>query len=130
MLPVLDNLNRALDFAADDANEKAQEFQQFYQGIVLVNQQVNEVLAGMGVASIASVGEPFDPHFHEAVAVDESDVYPQQTVSAELLRGYRLGERVIRPSMVKVAATKPLAVVDSTQTDESGEFGDLSAEFD
>lgn len=102
MLPILDNLNRALDFAARGANEKAREFQQFFQGIALVNQQVNEVLAGMGVSPIASVGERFDPHFHEAVAVEESDVYPPQTVSAELLRGYRLGERVIRPSMVKV----------------------------
>lgn len=107
MLPVLDNLNRALEFAADGTDEKAKEFQQFFRGIVLVNDQVNEVLAGMGVAPIASVGERFDPHLHEAVAVEESDVYPPQTVSAELLRGYRLGERVIRPSMVKVAAMKP-----------------------
>jgi molecular chaperone GrpE len=104
MLPVLDNLNRALDFAGEDTSEKAQEFQQFFQGIVLVNQQVNEVLAGMGITQISSVGELFDPNFHEAVAVEQSDVYPPQTVSAELLRGYRLGERVIRPSMVKVSA--------------------------
>lgn len=121
MLPVLDNLNRALDFAADGANEKAQGFQQFFQGIVLVNQQVNEVLAGMGVAPIASVGERFDPHLHEAVAVEESDVFPPQTVSAELLRGYRLGERVIRPSMVKVSARKASTDDLPAQTDDFGE---------
>lgn len=125
MLPVLDNLNRALDFAERGADKKAQDFQQFFQGIVLVNQQVNEVLAGMGVAPIASIGERFDPHFHEAVAVEESDVYPPQTVSAELLRGYRLGERVIRPSMVKVAAVKPRSTDSPPQTDD---FDDLIIE--
>ncbi|HEY0658850.1 MAG TPA: nucleotide exchange factor GrpE [Pyrinomonadaceae bacterium] len=105
MLPVLDNLNRALDFAADISDEKEKEFQQFFQGISLVNQQLNEVLAGMGVSPIASVGEHFDPHCHEAVAVEETENFPPQTVSTELLRGYRIGSRVIRPSMVKVAAS-------------------------
>ena len=103
MLPVLDNLNRALDFAADISAEKEKEFQQFFHGIFLVNQQLNEVLEGMGVSPIASVGEPFDPHCHEAVAVEETEQFPPQTVSAELLRGYRIGNRVIRPSMVKVS---------------------------
>ncbi|HEX8637797.1 MAG TPA: nucleotide exchange factor GrpE, partial [Pyrinomonadaceae bacterium] len=95
---------------------------QFFQGIVLVNQHVNEVLAGMGVAPIASIGERFDPHFHEAVAVEESDVYPPQTVSAEFLRGYRLGERVIRPSMVKVTAVKTRADNSTRQADDFGDF--------
>lgn len=104
MLPVLDNLNRALDFANRAANKKEKEFEQFFQGIFLVNQQLNEVLAGMGVSPIDAVGENFDPHYHEAVAIEETDVYPPKTVSTELLRGYRIGERVIRPSMVKVAA--------------------------
>ncbi|HEX8287192.1 MAG TPA: nucleotide exchange factor GrpE [Pyrinomonadaceae bacterium] len=104
MLPVLDNLNRALDFANRAANKKEKEFEQFFQGIFLVNKQLNEVLAGMGVSPIKAVGENFDPHYHEAVAIEETDVYPPKTVSTELLRGYRIGERVIRPSMVKVAA--------------------------
>lgn len=105
LLPVLDNLNRALDFASDISDEKEKEFQQFFQGIFLVNQQLNEVLTGMGVSQIASVGEHFDPHCHEAVAVEETENFPPRTVSAELLRGYRIGNRVIRPSMVKVAAS-------------------------
>ena len=103
MLPVLDNLNRALDFAASVSDKKEKEFQQFFQGISLVNQQLNEVLSGMGVAPIPSVGEHFDPHCHEAVAIEETENFPPQTVSAELLRGYRIGNRVIRPSMVKVS---------------------------
>ena len=110
MLPALDNLNRAVDYALAMSEDKRAEIQPFFEGIVLVNQQVNEVLAEMGVQPIATVGEVFDPHFHEAVAVEESPEFEPDTISAELLRGYRIGDRVIRHSMVKVA--KP-AVSDS-----------------
>lgn len=103
MLPVLDNLNRALDFAAQNSEGRSQDFHQFFEGIVLVNQQLNEVLAEMGVQPIASTGEPFDPHFHEAVATEVSPEFPPNTVTGELLRGYRIGDRVIRAAMVKVS---------------------------
>jgi molecular chaperone GrpE len=102
MLPALDNLNRAVDFALAMPDGQRAEVQQFFDGIVLVNQQVNEVLAEMGVQPIATVGEEFDPHFHEAVATEMSDEYDPNTISAELLRGYRIGDRVVRHSMVKV----------------------------
>ncbi len=72
----------------------------------MVNQQLNEVLSDMGVQPIISVGEAFDPLFHEAVATEETDKIPPHTITAELLRGYRIGDRVIRPSMVKVSARK------------------------
>lgn len=116
MLPVLDNLNRALDFANSKAAEKEKEFEQFFQGIYLVNQQLNEVLAGMGVSPIAAVGEQFDPHFHEAVAIEETKNFKPQTVSTELLRGYRIGSRVIRPSMVKVAAEPQMGSVQKEKS--------------
>lgn len=103
MLPVLDNFNRALDSVSNLTDERALDSGQFYNGIVLVNQQLNEVLSEMGVAPIASVGEQFDPHLHEAVATEETDEVPPHTITAELQRGYRLGERVIRHSMVKVS---------------------------
>jgi molecular chaperone GrpE len=57
----------------------------------------------MGVEPIAAVGETFDPHLHEAVAVEPSEQFPPNIVSEELLCGYRIGDRVIRHSMVKVA---------------------------
>lgn len=107
MLPVLDNLNRALDAADALTIEKGPEFQQFYDGIVLVNQQVNEVFVGMGVTPISPVGETFDPNFHEAVAVEENSEMPNNTVIEEMLRGYRIGNRVIRHSMVKVTSAPP-----------------------
>lgn len=103
MLPALDNLNRAVDFALAMPDEQRTGIQQFLDGVVLVSQQVNDVLAEMGIERIATVGEVFDPHFHEAVATEESTEFGPNTVSAELLRGYRIGNRVIRHSMVKVA---------------------------
>lgn len=107
MLPVLDNLNRALDFAGAHSEGRSQDFHQFFEGIALVNQQLNEVMAEMGVQPIASVGEPFDPHFHEAVATEVSAEFPPNTVTGELLRGYRVGERVVRAAMVKVSTAPP-----------------------
>lgn len=102
MLPVLDNLDRAIDSAASDGAAKSEDFQRFYDGIVLVNQQVREVFAEMGVEPISAVGKEFDPNLHEAVAMDESPDMPPNTVVDEMLRGYRIGNRVIRHSMVKV----------------------------
>lgn len=105
MLPVLDNLNRALD-ATHTSNNQAErsEIRELLEGIVLVNQQLNEVLAGMGVQPIPAVGEPFDPNFHEAVASVETDEHPPRTVIQELLRGYKVDDKVIRASMVKVSS--------------------------
>lgn len=105
MLPVVDNLNRAMDLSNNISGEKPQDFQQFFEGIVLVSQQLNEILAEMGVQPIHAVGEPFDPHFHEAVATETTDEVPSQTITTELLRGYRIGDKVIRPSMVKVSVS-------------------------
>ena len=105
MLPVLDNLNRALDASASaEDSESEGDFQTFVHGIVLVNQQLNEVLASMGIKPIPAAGEPFDPLFHEAVATEETDEVPPKTVIEEILRGYQVDDSVIRPSMVKVSA--------------------------
>jgi molecular chaperone GrpE len=130
MLPVLDNLNRALDAADALTGEKGPEFQQFFDGIVLVNQQVNEVFAGMGVTSIATVGEIFDPNFHEAVAAEERDDVPHHSVTEEMLRGYRIGNRVIRHSMVKVTSQPQLSRFERPSTAEElpppAEIADLA----
>lgn len=104
MLPVLDNLNRALDAAAHFKGELSNDFQQFFDGIALVNQQLNEIFSEMGVQPIATVGEMFNPHFHEAVATETTNDFPPNTITGEFLRGYRLGDKLIRAAMVKVAA--------------------------
>ncbi|MDM7922753.1 MAG: nucleotide exchange factor GrpE, partial [Pyrinomonadaceae bacterium] len=105
LLPVIDNLHRAIEFAGGAADTSGDEFRHFYSGMVLVEQQVTEVLASMGIEAIPTLGAQFDPHFHEAVATDETGEVPANTITAELLRGYILGERVIRHSMVKVAVS-------------------------
>jgi len=103
MLPALDNLHRALESAEHIPGEKSDAFQLFYEGIALVSEQINEILNKMGIKPISTVGEDFDPHFHEAVATDDSGEYPPNTICDEILRGYIAGDRVIRHSMVKVA---------------------------
>lgn len=125
MLPALDNLNRAVDFAVESIDDQPEDFRLFFEGIILVNQQVHDVFAGMGVEPIQAVGEHFDPHFHEAVAIDESSDLPPNTVSEVLLRGYRTGSHVIRHSMVKV--TKPAAGNGDNST-EFAEQSDLEKE--
>ena len=117
MLPVLDNLDRALDSASGTQVGRSDEFEQLYHGIVLVNQQVNEVFAGMGVKSIATVGEMFDPNFHEAVAIEERTDIPVNTILEEMLRGYRIGNRVIRHAMVKVTTALPVAKKEAVYLD-------------
>ena len=107
MLPALDNLNRAVDFAVSLPRHESSEFQQFFDGVVLVSQQVNEVLAGMGIEQIATIGEMFDPHLHEAAATEETEEFEPNTICGELLKGYRIGDRVVRHSVVRVAKAQP-----------------------
>ncbi|MCY7376841.1 MAG: nucleotide exchange factor GrpE [Pyrinomonadaceae bacterium] len=116
MLPVLDNMNRALDSTKTISDEKTTEFQQFFEGIELVSQQLNEILAEMGVQPIVAVGESFDPHLHEAVATEVTDEIASNTVTAELQRGYRIGDKVIRPSMVKVSVSSNTGKLPETLT--------------
>ena len=106
LLPVLDNLTRALDAEKTVEAQESKEFRHFLHGVELINKQLNDVLESLGIQPIASVGERFDPHVHEAVVTEPSDEYDPDTVSAEITRGYRIGDRLLRPAMVKVAARK------------------------
>ena len=119
MLPALDNLHRALESAEHLPGEKSDAFQQFYEGIALVSEQINDILSKMGIKPIPTVGEEFDPHYHEAVATDDSGEYPQNTITGEILRGYIAGDRVIRHSMVKVAMGSPRPAEDNLPTSDT-----------
>lgn len=102
MLPVLDNLDRALGFSSVVTDDR-EELQHFFEGIVLVRHQLIDIFDGMGISQISALGDEFDPHMHEAAAIVEDGSVEPNTVVAELLRGYRIGNRVIRHSMVKVS---------------------------
>lgn len=103
LLPVMDNLHRALEAEAAMEKTESKEFSHFLHGVQLIYKQLNDVLEEMGLQPVAAVGQPFDPHVHEAVATEASDDYEPDTVTQELLRGYRLGEKLLRPAMVKVS---------------------------
>jgi len=106
LLPVVDNLARALDAEKTVQSKESKEFRHFLHGVELIARQLNEVLESLGIQPIASVGERFDPHIHEAVVTEPSDKYEPDTVTEELARGYRIGDRLLRPAMVKVAARR------------------------
>ncbi len=106
LLPVVDNLKRALDAEASVKAAESDEFRHFLSGVDLINKQLSGVLDALGVKPVAAVGEQFDPHVHEAVVTEPTDDYAPDTVMQELVTGYRLGDKLIRPALVKVATRK------------------------
>ena len=106
LLPVVDNLKRALDAEASVEAAESDEFRHFLSGVDLISKQLAGVLEALGVKPIAAVGEQFDPHIHEAVVTEPTDDYEPDTVMQELVAGYRLGDKLIRPALVKVATRK------------------------
>lgn len=97
LLGVLDDFDRALASAPPDAHDS------WLDGVRLVERKLRGVLEAEGVTPIEALGEAFDPNLHEAVVHEPTTDHPDNTVIAELQRGYRLNDRVLRPSMVKVA---------------------------
>ena len=102
LLPVLDNFKRALDHAPEGVDEK------WFEGIQLIARQFEDVLAAQGLAQIPAMGERFDPSRHEAIAREETDAHEEGTVVEEMQPGYRLHDRVLRPTLVKVAHPRAL----------------------
>ena len=103
LLPVVDNLKRALEAEASVEAVESDEFRHFLSGVDLIFKQLNGVLEALGVTAIASVGEQFNPHVHEAVVTEATDEYEPDTVIQEIVSGYKLGDKLIRPALVKVA---------------------------
>jgi molecular chaperone GrpE len=104
LLPVVDNLARALEAERSVETQESKEFRHFLHGVELISKQLSDVLESLGIYPISAVGEPFDPHIHEAVVMEPSDEFEPDTVIEEIARGYKIGDRLLRPSMVKVAA--------------------------
>lgn len=98
-LAPLDNLENALGFVA----QMSEETRNWAKGFQMILSQFKEVLHHHGVTPFTSEGTPFDPHKHEAVETEETDQHPDGTVIQEYVRGYRAGDRTIRPARVKVA---------------------------
>lgn len=99
LLPIIDNLRRALEVAKVGGSLEGLE-----EGIELVLKQMDEVLARSGARPIEAVGQPFDPHLHAALQQIPTSEQPPMTVLQEVERGYVLHDRVVRPSRVLIAA--------------------------
>ena len=98
LLPLVDNLERALK--AEAGPERADAYR---RGVELIHQQLHDLLRKRGVRPIEALGSDFDPHFHQAVTYDKADGRRDGEVIEEFQRGYMLGDRLLRPAMVKVA---------------------------
>jgi molecular chaperone GrpE len=95
ILPVIDSFERALQAKSDAAD--------FRSGVELIYKQLQDALAKLGVRPVAAKGEPFDPHFHEAIEMVETTDAADHEVLEELQRGYKFKDRLLRPAMVRVA---------------------------
>lgn len=96
LLPVVDNFERAVLTATDKENA-------MYTGVEMILKQFKEILTSLGVEEIPTEGEPFDPNVHSAVMHIEDESCDENVVVEVFQKGYKLGDKVIRPSMVKVA---------------------------
>jgi molecular chaperone GrpE len=104
LLPVMDNLQRAVAAETSIEANESEEFRHFLRGVELIAEQLGGVLDGLGVETVCAVGQQFNPHLHEAVAAEPTSDFAPETVIEEIAVGYRLGDKLLRPAMVKVAA--------------------------
>ena len=96
ILPVIDNFERAMANPADNPEE-------FKKGVEMIAKQLSETLQKLGVESFGDEGDAFDPNLHNAVMHIESEDHGENVIAAVFGKGYRLGDKVIRPAMVQVA---------------------------
>jgi len=101
LLEVLDNFERG-----QKALENVEDCEKVKESFNLVHRQVCETLTKLGLEEIKAIGEEFDPNFHEAVMQTPTSEHPEHTVIAELQKGYKIGDKVLRPTLVNVAAAE------------------------
>jgi molecular chaperone GrpE len=97
LLPIIDDLERALKAPSGGDGDA------FRKGVELIHRQMTELLRKRGVKTIDAVGTDFDPRYHQAVVQESSPDHREGEVMEEFARGYMLGDRLLRPAMVKVA---------------------------
>ena len=96
-LPIVDDLERALETVRGK-----EDITNFVQGVEIIFNQLKNTLEKQGLEQIRAKGEPFDPYLHEAIMKVELDEYPDNIIVEEMRKGYKLKDRVLRPTMVKV----------------------------
>ena len=101
LIDVLDNFDRGEKAIAD-----VEDCEKVKESFSLVHKQLTDALAKIGMETIECVGQEFDPNFHEAVMQTPTSEHPEHTIIAELQKGYKLGDRVLRPALVNVATAE------------------------
>ncbi len=119
LLPIADDFDRALEAMPEDLRSEP-----WIEGIVLLDRKLRALLESEGVTPIETAGRPFDPREHEAIANVPGTGRPEGEVVAEVQRGYRIRDRVLRPAMVAVASAHGGGASDAA----SGDPGDGAAE--
>ncbi|MGF9698725.1 MULTISPECIES: nucleotide exchange factor GrpE [Paenibacillus] len=99
LVPVIDNFERAMATVPEGT-----ESESFSKGIQMIFRQLETVLNNEGLTAMDTVGQPFNPEFHQAIMQVESDEYEEGTVVEEVQKGYMLKDKVLRPAMVKVSS--------------------------
>jgi len=115
-LPVMDNLERALDHA------EQHDPRQVIEGVRLVQKLFENTLAKHGVVGFSALGKPFDPGLHEALMQQDSDE-PAGTVVSEMAKGYKLNDRLVRPAAVVVAKPRTPSAASNPPNPEGGQQG-------
>ncbi len=99
MLPVVDNLDRAIESSSDDDHSNSS----VVEGVNMTLKEILKIFEQFGVKPFASLGKTFDPALHQAVMQEESDDHPEKTILNELEKGYMMHDRLLRPAMVVVS---------------------------
>ena len=114
VLPIIDNLERAAEATTD-----AKDVAAVAEGVHMVLRGFEEVAGRLGLQRVQALGQLFDPALHDAMQQQETTEHPPGTIVAEVIPGYKLGERLLRPAMV-IVARPPAGIDDSKTTDEDG----------
>ena len=116
ILPVIDNLERAVEHADQVANGGG-----LLEGVKMTLTQFSQVLGRFGVEPVEALGQPFDPALHQAMGQIESDEQPVNTVIQQMQKGYQLNERLLRPAFVMVAKAPSAPVPEEENPDTTNE---------
>jgi molecular chaperone GrpE len=117
LLPVIDNFERART-QIKPANDGEMAIHKSYQGVY---KNLVDSLKRLGVSAMRPEGQPFDPTYHEAMLQEQTDEYPDGTVIEQLVRGYLLGDHVLRHALVKVAAPKESVIPSEDEAQAEGQ---------
>ncbi|MFO7742148.1 MAG: nucleotide exchange factor GrpE [Anaerolineae bacterium] len=117
LLPILDDLDRAFVTMPEGIQQLS-----WSQGLLMIRRKLEAILESEGVEPIETQGETFDPYYHEAVTHEEAEGYEEGEIIGEVQKGYVLGDRVLRPALVRVAKAVPV----SPEEEVEGEEGEMS----